>query len=188
MTIPLHCTAPEVTGSYAVTAAEGFILRPGQEVKRCVAHIDIAPDRLRFNQSLWVTPTIVTVESNNSEADDDSLDLIPTTCVRHCVVSPELRQHDGKLTAMTTVSVKNNTESDMIIAPGTRIGDMDIVTGRDTPVCQISREEYCSDPRVQNDLKHYASVPDPKQQEEAEQIRVGIDSVLILSLPKPICQ
>ena len=176
VTIPLHCTAPEVTGSYAVTAAEGFILRPGQEVKRCVAHIDIAPDRLRFNQSLWVTPTIVTVESNNSEADDDSLDLIPTTCVRHCVVSPELRQHDGKLTAMTTVSVKNNTESDMIIAPGTRIGDMDIVTGRDTPVCQVSREEYCSDPRVQSDLKHYASAPDPKQQEEAEQIRVGIDS------------
>ena len=176
VTVPLHCTAPEVTGSYAVTAAEGFILRPGQEVKRCVAHIDIAPDRLRFNQSLWVTPTIVTVESNNSEADDDSFDLIPTTCVRHCVVSPELRQHGGKLTAMTTVSVKNDTESDMIIAPGTRIGDMDIVTGRDTPVCRISREEYCSDPRVQNDLKHYASAPDPKQQEEAEQIRVGIDS------------
>ena len=171
VTIPLHCTAPEITGSYAVTAAEGFILRPGQEVKRCVAHIDIAPDRLRFNQSLWVTPTIVTVESNNSEADDDSLDLIPTTCVRHCVVSPELRQHDGKLTAMTTVSVKNNTASDMVISPGTRIGDMDIVTGRDTPICQVSREEYCSDPRVQSELKHYASASDAKQQEEAEQIR-----------------
>ena len=90
VTIPLHCTAPEVTGSYAVTAAEGFILRPGQEVKRCVTHIDIAPERLRFNQSPWITPTVVTVESNNSEADDDSLDLIPTTCVRHCVVSPAL--------------------------------------------------------------------------------------------------
>ena len=149
MTIPLHCTAPEITGSYAVAAAEGFILRPGQEVKRSVAHIDIAPDRLRFNQSLWVTPTIVTVESNNSEADDDSLDLIPTTCVRHC------GKHDGKLTAMTTVSVKNNTASDMVISPGTRIGDMDIGTGRDTSVCQVSREEYCSDPRVQSELKHY---------------------------------
>ena len=103
VTIPLHCTAPEITGSYAVTAAEGFILRPGQEVKRCVAHINIAPDRLRFNQSLWVTPTIVTVESNNSEADDDSLDLIPTTCVRHCVVSPELRQHGGKLDRITFI-------------------------------------------------------------------------------------
>ena len=140
MTIPLHYTAPEVTGPYAVTAAEGFILRPGQGVKRCVAHIDIEPDKLRFNQSLWITPTVVTVESNNSETDDDSLDLIPTTCVRHCVVSPELYQHDGKLTDMTTMSVKNNTACDMVIASGTRIGDMDIVTGRDTSVCQVSRE------------------------------------------------
>ena len=178
VTIPLHCTAPEVTGSYAVTAAEGFILRPGQEVKRCVTHIDIAPDKLRFNQSLWVTPTVITVESNNSEADDDSLDLIPTTCVRHCVVSPELRQHDGKLTAMTTVSVKNNTASDMVISPGTRIGDMDIVTGRDTPVCQVSREEYCSDPRVQRELKHYASQSDPEQQKKAEEIGVGVDTFI----------
>ena len=123
-----------------------------------------------------VTPTVVTVESNNSEADDDSLDLIPTTCVRHCVVSPELRQHDGKLTAMTTVSVKNNTACDMVIAPGTRIGDMDIVTGRDTPVCRVSREEYCSDPRVQRELKHYASLSSPEQQKKAEEIRVGIDT------------
>ena len=99
-----------------------------------------------------------------------SLDLIPTTCVRHCVVSPELRQHNDKRTVMTTVSVKNNTASDMVISPGTRIGDMDIVTGRDTPICQVSREEYCSDPRVQSELKHYASASDLKQQEEAEQI------------------
>ena len=91
-------------------------------------------------------------------------------------MSPELRQHDGKLTAMTTVSVKNNTAFDMVIAPGTRIGDMDIVTGRDTPVCQVSREEYCSDPRVQRDLKHYASAPTPEHEKEAEQIRVGIDT------------
>ena len=83
--------------------------------------------RLRFNQSLWITPTIVTVESDNSEADNDSLGLIPTTCVRHCVVSPELRQHGGKLTAMTTMSVKNNTASDMVISPGTRIGDINYV-------------------------------------------------------------
>ena len=77
---------------------------------------------------------------------------------------------------MTAMSVKNNTASDMVISPGTRIGNMDIVTGRDTPVCQDTREEYCSDPRVQSELKHYASTPDPKQQEKAEQIRVGIDS------------
>ena len=38
VTIPLHCTAPEVTGSYAVTAAEGFILRLGQEVALCRSH------------------------------------------------------------------------------------------------------------------------------------------------------
>ena len=75
------------------------------------------------------------MESNNSEADDDSLDLIPTTCVRHCVVSPELHQHDGKLIAMTKVSVKNSTASDMVISPGTRIGDMVIATGHDIPVC-----------------------------------------------------
>ena len=84
---------------------------------------------------------MATVESNNGEADDDSLDLIPTTCVRHCVISPELCQHDGKLTAMTTVSVKKNIASDMAMSPGTRIGDIDIVTARDTPICQISREE-----------------------------------------------
>ena len=41
---------------------------------------------------------------------------------------------EDKLTAMTTVSVKNNTACDMVIAPGTRIGGMDIVTGRDTAV------------------------------------------------------
>ena len=142
-------------------------------MRRCVAHIDIAPDKLRFNQCLWVTPTVVTVESNNSEVDDNSLDLIPTTCVRHCAVSPELRQHDGRL---TTVSVKNNTACDMVISPGTKIGNMDIVTARDTLVCRVSREEYCADPRVQRELGRYASAPDPKQQGDAEQIRVGIDS------------
>ena len=183
MTIPLHCTAPKVTGAYAVTVAEVFILRPGQEVKRCVTHIDIEPDKLRFNQGLWVTPKVVTVESNNNEADDDSLDLIPTTCVRRCVVSPELRQHDGKLAAMTTMSVKNNTACDMVIAPGTRIGDTDIVTGRDTPVCRVSREEYCSDPRIQRELEHYVSLSSPEQQKKAEEMRVGIDS-----LPKLIYQ
>ena len=157
VTIPLHRTASKVTGSYAVTSAEGFVLRPGQEVKRCVAHIDIAPEKLRFNPSLYVTPTVVTVESNSNEADDDSLDLIPTMCVQHCLVSPELRQHDSNLIAMTTMSVKNNIASDMVISPGTRIGDIDIVTARDTPIFRVSREECCSDPRVQHELQDYVS-------------------------------
>ena len=111
-----------------------------------------------------------------SEADDDSLNLILTTCVRHCLISPELRQHDGKLTVMTTVSVKNNTASDMVISPGTRIGDIDIVTARDTPICRISREEYSSDPRVQHELKDHVSQSDIEHHKKAEEIRLGIDT------------
>ena len=176
VTIPLHCTAPESKGTYAVTSAEGFVLEPGKGSDRCIAHIDIQPDKLRFNQSLYITPTIVTVESNNSEADDDSLDLVPTTCVRHCMVSPQLRQHGNKLTAMTTVSIKNNTAYDMVIAPGTKIGEMDIMTGRDSTICQVSREEYCADPRVKQQLKDYSLHSDPERMKEAEEVRVGIDT------------
>ena len=39
--IPLHCTAPDSKGSYAVTSADGFVLEPGKGIVRCVAHVDI---------------------------------------------------------------------------------------------------------------------------------------------------
>ena len=119
---------------------------------------------------------MVTVESNGNETDEDSLDLLATACVRHYEVSPEPRQHNGKLTAMTTMLVKNSIASDMVISPGTRIGDIDIVIARDTPIFQISRGEYRSDPRVQHRLKDYVSHSDTEQYKKAEEIRVGIDT------------
>ena len=64
----------------------------------------------------------------------------------------------------------------MVIPPGTPIGDIDVVTARDAPICRISREDYCSDPRVQHGLKDYVSQSDTEQQKKAEEIRVGIDT------------
>ena len=52
----------------------------------------------------------------------------------------ELCQHEGKLTAMTTVVIQNNTEFDMVIAPGSNLGEMDIMTGRDSTINQIREE------------------------------------------------
>ena len=178
ITVPMHCTAPEVTGTYAVTAAEGCVLEvAGDSLKNdrrvIIAHVDIEPSQIRHTHSLYAAPTTVTVECNNSIADDDTLDTKPTTCVRNCYLSPQLKMHEGKLSVVVEIPIRNMTDCELVVAPGTQIASVRIDSPDDTLMANISRQEYCKDANVKANLKSYTS---KESQKEESECRVGIET------------
>ena len=125
--IPMHCKAPEITGEFSLTVAKGTRLQSSGEIgDKAVtyAYVDIAPENARCNQQFYCTPDIVTVEVGNSITGKDSHDLQSTTCRRNSILTPTLKLVNGKHRVMVPVPMRNHTDSDMVLAPGSRIGSV----------------------------------------------------------------
>ena len=156
--IPMHCTAPEISGEFSLTVAEGTLLQPsGEAGDKAVtyAYVDIAPENVRCNQQFYCTPDIVTVEVGNSITGKDSHDLQPTICMRNSILTPTLKLINGKHRVMVPVPLRNHTDSDMVLAPGSRIGSVTILSRHQTEICSVSKEEYCEQTEVKVQLDDY---------------------------------
>ena len=123
--------------------------------KDLVAYIDVDPTQVRFNQIVDVHPTLVTVEANNSITGDDALDLQPTHAVRPCLLTPKLSVIDGKLRVVGIVPVQNETNSELVLQPGTKIGKVSFLSQQTQEICRVSKEECCNRPEVKRCLKEY---------------------------------
>ena len=144
MVIPVHCKTPEISGEFSLTVTEGTLLQPSGEVgDKAVtyAYVDIAPENVRCNQQFYCTPGIITVEVGNSIIGKDSRDLQPTACMRNSILTPILKLVDGKHRVMVPVPLRSHTDSDMILAPGSEIGSVLIMSRRQTEVCSVSKEK-----------------------------------------------
>ena len=158
--VPMHCSAPLLTDSCDLTIAQGVVIpQAGHSLdldrKGVVAYVDVDPSQVRFNQIADVQPTIVTVESNNSITGDDKFDLQPTHALRPCFLTPKLSVVDGKLKVVVIVPIQNETNSELVLPPGTKIGKVSFLSQQDQEICSVSKEEYCNDPTVRECLKEY---------------------------------
>jgi len=158
--VPMHCSAPILTDTCDLTIAHGTVIpQSGHSLdldrKGVVAYVDVDPSQVRFNQIADVQPTIVTVEANNSITGDDSYDLQPTHAVRPCLLTPRLSVIDGKLKVVVVVPIQNETNSELVLPPGTKIGKVSFLSPQTQEICRVTREEYCNDPTVKECLTEY---------------------------------
>ena len=160
VTIPMHCTAPEIAGEFSLTMAGGAQLQPYGErgaVRLAMAYVDVPTEQVRFNQTFWCSPEIVTVESNNSMSGEDDRDLMPTTCISTASLTPQLKMIDGKLRVVVYIPLSNKTDSDMVLTPGIRIGSVSILSPKDHTIASISKEDYCAEKIVKAELPEYTA-------------------------------
>jgi hypothetical protein len=62
---------------------------------------------------------------------------------------------DGKLKVVVIVPIQNETNSELVLPPGTKIGRVSFLSQQTQEICRVSRDEYCSDPAVRECLKEY---------------------------------
>jgi hypothetical protein len=158
--IPMHCTSPEIKGTFSLNMAQGVLLQPYGERNAegiAMAYVDIDPENVRFNQNLYCSPTTVTVETNNSERGEDHMDLQPTTGFRNCILTPQLKLVDGKLKVVVYIPLKNKTDNDLVLAPGITIGSVTVMSTKDTSICIIEKHEFCNEKLVKESLSDYVS-------------------------------
>ena len=97
--IPMHCTAPEISGEFSMTIADGMLLQPSGEIGEkavAYAYVDIAAENVRCNQQFYCTPDIVTVEVGNTITGNDAHERQPTTCMRNSMIAPTLKLVAGQ--------------------------------------------------------------------------------------------
>ena len=142
-----------------MTIADGMPLQPPKEIGNkavAYAYVDIAAENVRCNQQFYCTPDIVTVEVGNTITGNDAHDLQPTTCMRNRMITPTLKLVAGQHRVIVPIRLRNHTDSDMVLAPGTRIGSVTIMSRHQTHTCSVSKEQYCEQTEVKVQLDEYA--------------------------------
>ena len=56
---------------------------------------------------------------------------------------------------MVSVPLRKHTDSDMVLAPGSRIGSVTIMSRHQTEICSVNKEEYCKQSEVKIQLDEY---------------------------------
>ena len=150
-TLPVYCNAADRNLQVSAHVAEGVVLMPkGCRGDRAVVktYLDCSATDVRQNQKLCWSPSLVSVENNNSiyGTDDKDLKMMPTSHTSYLVHPQVELNSEGSLVSYVNVVLVNQSDSDMVLAPGCRVGS---VLSHDTQhgdtIANVSRSEYADE-------------------------------------------